>query len=146
MNQPAATSESAAAETISRHTRRQAIEDGDLVDVSLQATEVGIRIPTAVTRAVWADSCEWTKADELRSRSPSSGQSTDGRLWDVLWMARVALTMEKDGSGDQRPLRYTVLRKPRPGHGRKRKVTLKIHVGPGDAGEPVATITQPNED
>ena len=42
------------AEIIYAYTRAQAIEDGELVDVSETARESGIKFPVAVTRAVWA--------------------------------------------------------------------------------------------
>jgi len=41
---------------------------------------------------------------------------------------------------------FQVIVVPRPGHGRLRLRTLKLVVGPGDAGEPVATIMLPDED
>lgn len=38
-------------------------------------------------------------------------------------------------------------RVPRGGRGKRaRLVTLKLHIGPSDQGEPVVTIMQPNED
>ena len=131
---------------ISRYTRRQAIADELLVDVSEQAAEAGIRIPVAVTMAVWRDACEWTESDDKRSRSPVNGQSTAGRLWDVLSMARFTLTANSKKNAGDGPLLYSVLRKPRPGYGRTRRITLKLDVSPGDAGEPVATILEPDED
>jgi len=42
------------AEIIYAYTRAQAIEDGELVDLSETAREAGIKFPVAVTRAVWA--------------------------------------------------------------------------------------------
>ena len=35
------------------YSRRQALEDGVLVDVSEMAREAGFRYPVAITRAVW---------------------------------------------------------------------------------------------
>lgn len=43
------------AEVIFQYTRRQAIEDGVLVDVSEMAREAGIRCPMAVTERVWSE-------------------------------------------------------------------------------------------
>lgn len=36
-----------------RYTRKQAIEDGVLVDISRWAAETGFAIPVACTHAVW---------------------------------------------------------------------------------------------
>ena len=45
---------------ISVYTRRQAIDDGVLVDVTEWANEAGFSLPAVVTRAVWEDCCDWT--------------------------------------------------------------------------------------
>ena len=75
---------------VSLYTRAQAIADGFLVDVSDMAKEAGFKWPVAVTRAVW---------DKIVTPTPDDaqqGQSEDGRLWDVLWMARLAVKANKD--------------------------------------------------
>ena len=41
---------------------------------------------------------------------------------------------------------FQVIVVPRPGHGRRRMRTLKLVIGPGDAGEAAATIMLPDED
>ena len=64
------------------YTRKQAIDDGVLVDVTETAREAGIRLPVALTAAVWH---EYVVPDEALK---NLGQSTEGRLWDVLWMFR----------------------------------------------------------
>lgn len=125
---------------IAAYSRAQALEDGALVDVSETAREAGIRFPVAVTRAVWEDCCEWTDAD-ARAKG-SEGQSVRGRTWDVVWM--LGMTIRSGGSRDR--LVYRLSRIPRPGDGAKRIVALKALCGPGDAGEPVVTIMQPEED
>ena len=38
------------------YTRAQAIEDGELIDVSKTAKQTGFKLPVAVTRAVWETS------------------------------------------------------------------------------------------
>lgn len=120
-------------------TRAQLIEGGDLVDVSVTATEAGFRIPVAMSRAVWCDCVEWGEADGKRQ----TYQDEAGRLWDVLWMAHLAARRNRDGSA----LRFQLYRVPRGGAGHMpRLVVLKMLCGPGDAGEPVITILQPSED
>jgi len=68
---------------ISRYTRAQAIEDGVLVDVSQQAKETGLLIPTVITDHV----------HNVLKHIPkeSAGQDYRGRLHDVLWMAYLKL-------------------------------------------------------
>src|ERR1041384_62970 len=69
-------------EVISSYSRQQAIEDGFLVDVSTVAKEAGIKFPTALTNAVWAEYVEVPAGVEA--------QDEQGRLWDILWMFRNA--------------------------------------------------------
>ncbi len=52
-------------EVIHSYTRKQATEDGFLVDVTETAHEAGFSIPVALTRAIWEDCVEW---DELIPR------------------------------------------------------------------------------
>jgi hypothetical protein len=68
---------------ISRYTRAQAIEDGVLVDVTEQAKETGMLLPTVITDHVH---------NVLEAIPESSvGQDYRGRLHDVLWMAYLKL-------------------------------------------------------
>lgn len=121
------------------YSRAQAIADGVLVDVTTIAQETGFKFPVALTRAVWSDCIEWSESDS--KRKGGWPQDEAGRLWDVLWMAKLAARR-----GGQR-IAFQVLRVPREGRGfRPRLVTLVAHCGPGDNGEPVITIKQPNED
>ncbi|MCS5712781.1 hypothetical protein HT99x_015180 [Candidatus Berkiella aquae] len=73
-------------EMIYAYSRAQAIEDGELVDVSDMAKRSGFKIPVAVTRAVWVQYIEW--ADKDNDRQTIQDQSS--RLRDVLWMLYVA--------------------------------------------------------
>jgi hypothetical protein len=70
-------------QTISRYTRAQATEDGVLVDVSQQAKETGLLLPTVITDHVH---------NVLEAIPESSaGQDYRGRLHDVLWIAYLKL-------------------------------------------------------
>jgi len=120
------------AEVISTYTRAQAIEDGVLVDVSAVAREAGIKFPVALTATVFGQCVEVPEG--------VIGQDESGRLWDILWMLRLAakkggdtvlfrLHVRSDNSDRTPPL-----------------VTLKAVCGPGDQGEPVITIMLPDED
>lgn len=128
------TSPFAGAEVISTYTRAQAIEDGELVDVTETAREAGFRIPVAVARGAWADCVAWTDADNRRK---GTVQDEAGRLWDVLWKA---FLVARRAPGRNR-VRFQVYRVPVAGRGRKPRLTeLVLHIGPGDCAEPVITI------
>jgi hypothetical protein len=116
-------------EPIYTYTRAQAIEDGVLVDVSETAREAGLKYPVAMTRAVWCDYVEIPEGVK--------GQDEKGRLWDILWMLRVAV-----GRGGSE-IRYQLLVRQKGG---LRRVTLKAICGPGDDASPVITIMKPEED
>lgn len=126
-------------EVIYSYTRKQAIEDGQLICVTEVAKEAGFRIPVAITRAAWVDCVEWNETDSRRQ----TYQDEAGRLWDVLWMA---MNAARRGAGTQR-LVFAFYRVPRGGRGvRSRLVKLVAHIGPGDDGDPVITISLPGED
>ena len=57
---------------------------GVLIDVTATAREVGFKYPTAVTSAVWAN--------YVRVPEGVTGQDEQGRLHDILWMARLAIS------------------------------------------------------
>ncbi len=117
------------------YTRKQAIEDGVLIDVTKMAKEAGIKYPTAITATVWEKYI--VPSDELKGY----GQSIEGRCWDTIWMFRVAA--DKDEIGEMVLFKLYYLMKP----GKKPQiVTLKALCGPGDEGEPVITIMLPEED
>lgn len=118
-------------ETIHVYSRAQAIADGVLVDVSEQAQNGmlrGFRHPVALTAALWA-------AIEAIPASLQGIADRDGRLYDVLGMAVFACSAS-------RPVFQVIL--PFAGT-RKRTQTLRVDVGPGDAGEPVVTIGFPED-
>lgn len=122
------------------YTRSQAISDGVLVDVSEMAREAGFMVPVALTRSAWEDCVAWTEADSRRKTSAI--QNPVGRLWDVLWLASLAA---KRGRGDR--VAFEIYRVPRDGKTtRPKKTHLQMHIGPGDAGEPVISIMLPGED
>lgn len=124
------------------YTRAQAIADGVLIDVSKAAREAGFRFPVALTAQVWADCVAWEPEDSDRQIH----QDLSGRLWDVLWMASWAIRAQR-GSDDACRLPYRLFVVPRDGQSQDaQEVELHVHIGPGDAGEPVLTIMLPWED
>jgi hypothetical protein len=116
------------------YSRAQALEDGSLADVSDLARDAGFGAPVALTAAVWADCVAWDNAHEIAT------QDETGRLWDVLAMARLAARSAPDASRTT----FSVLRIAS-GHLRPSRVRLALSIGPGDHGEPVITIMQPEE-
>lgn len=133
-------------DSIHTYTRAQAIEDSVLVDVSEAAREAGILWPVAVTAAAWADCVAWSDADEQRKRD-YTGQSESGRLWDLCWMLSLSMQAAASRGRATQKLSFVLSRVPREGRGvRPRLVRLHFIVGPGDAGEPVITVLQPDED
>jgi len=125
---------------ISTYSRAQAIADGVLIEAGAMAKEAGFKWPVALTRAAWSDCVQWCDADNRHQVA----QDQSGRLWDVLYMAIVAIKTRRP-SGHQ--LLFELYRVPNDGQSSKAFITtLKLIVGPGDHGEPVVTIMQPNED
>ena len=113
------------------YTRAQAIEDGVLVDVSKTAQEAGIKWPVALTSEVWA------LIEDIPEKH--AHEDIQGRLWDVLWMARCA--MAKSDRPSTETLYRLILH-----NNETDEVQLKIVAGPGDSGEPVITIMLPDQD
>ena len=125
---------------IHSYTRKNAIDDGVLIDVTETAIEAGIKFPFAVTQAVWNKYIEWTQDDTAKQ----SYQDQPGRLWDIVWMARHAMLNAK---GDIQEILFELYCIPRDGKSKRAKrTTLKIILGPGDQGEAVLTVLLPNED
>lgn len=124
---------------IHSYTRAQALADGYLVDVSQIAIEAGFRVPVATTRRVWDEIV--IPPDSVKEL----GQSEDGRLWDVLWMLRYAISK----GGDTALIQYQLIVRDDYEHDAedpRYKVTLKAQIHGGDNGEPVMTIMMPDED
>lgn len=121
------------------YSRKQALEDGVLLDATLVARKAGFRIPVALTSAAWVDCVAWSESDAARG---ALGQSERGRLWDVVWMAAHAARVHRASGRSRVP--FTVMRIPR-GSRRAERVELVVHVGPGDDAEPVATVMLPLE-
>ena len=116
------------------YTRKQAIEDGQLIDVSSVAREAGIIIPVAVTNNLWA------KYIEPSEQAQHYGQSVQGRLWDVLWMLRIAA--KKTGGSH---IEYQVIFQDGPKRQDLHKPTLWAICDGGDDGQPVITVMLPED-
>lgn len=126
-------------EMIYSYSRKQAIEDGVLIDVSEMAREAGFKIPVALTASVYADCVRWSEQDTKRQ----TYQDEPGRLHDVLSMAQIGARVNRDTD----TVFYKIYRIIRGGRSTSPKqTTLKMVIHGGDNAEPVITISQPNED
>jgi hypothetical protein len=123
---------------IASYTRAQAIEDGQLVDVTAAARGVGIQCTVALTRAAHA----------TYVAVPAGVQCQDeaGRLHDVLWMLRWAILrgVPADQQGTTLLFKLHVRNDNRAGT--PRLVQLKAVIGPDDHGSGCLTILLPEED
>ena len=124
------------APVIFSYTRAQAIEDGVLVDLTDWAAETGFKIPVACTSTVWHQYIVPPKGTK------ELGQSERGRTHDLLWMLFCTIRGSKGAEREQLLFKLIFLQAPR----RQETVTLKAICGPGDKGEPVLTVTLPEED
>jgi hypothetical protein len=128
------------ADFVYTYTRAQALADGVLADASVLAREAGFKLPVALTAAAWAECVAWTADDTEQTGVP---QDEAGRLWDVLWLAGHAARLHRNSHSNR--CEFSVLRVPR-GQRRAQSCALVLHIGPGDAGEPVVTVMLPGED
>lgn len=120
-------------DTIVGCTRAMALEEGILIDVTDTAKEANFTVPVALTQAAYELTVELSDAARL------AGNDEEGRLWDVLWMFRLALLGDRDASElFFQVLVVTTSIEPT-------LLVLKGVCGPGDAGEPVLTVMLPNE-
>ncbi len=106
-------------EPISVYTREEALEDGQLVDVTAWASSGpegmlgGFRCPVALTRPLWNvidladgdDDASEERNAAWRAWARGRGESTRGRAHDVLWMLSCAAVRNVDTDR----LRFSVL-------------------------------------
>lgn len=117
---------------IHTYTRQQAIADGELIDSTPLAREAGYCFPVAISRSIWNTVVR--PSDRVRKER---GQSEKGRMWDILWMLKLAIPKTRENI-----VRFSVLIDDDPSW----TCHLKAICGPGDSDEPVVTILFPDED
>ena len=116
-------------EPIYTYTRKQAIADGVLADLSGNEVVKGHwRYPLACTSAVWS-----VIATAIREE----GNDLNGILHDISVLAK--LRMRERAGKDENEVRFTVIIG-------KATCELKLHIGPGDDPEPVLTLMFTDED
>lgn len=130
-------------EAVSVYTREQAIADGVLVDLTEQGRQYGFKIPLACSEAVWRH-VAWSDAIEA-GKPDATGQSTEGRLHDVLTLARMGAQQAAHAGASE--FAFDVLMVPVAGDGvMPETVSMWLSVGGGDQGEPVLTLMLAGED
>ncbi|KRC43143.1 hypothetical protein ASE15_03375 [Oerskovia sp. Root22] len=120
------------------YTRAQAITDGVLVDITTTAREAGFTWPVAITAAAHARTIAWDQTN-------GAMQDTEGRAWDVARMAVLAARTTGPGECTADFGVFVVPNTPG-GAAEAALVPLTLHVGAGEDGEPVLTITLRGED
>ncbi|HZQ46360.1 MAG TPA: DUF6573 family protein, partial [Verrucomicrobiae bacterium] len=113
----------------------QAVADGVQVEVSKIATEAGIRFPVFLTRAVFDAYVTVPRGVEAQDEA--------GRLWDILWMLRIAIRRAQPGQS-RLPFALYI----RNDNRHAKLVKLVAVCGPTDIGNPAPAITvmMPDED
>lgn len=122
-------------EIISCYTRAQALTDGVLIDISAEAQKYGFKLPTAITANLYHQYLEVPEG-----LAGAEGQSLDGRMHDLLNMARLAAL----GSRNESRTSFGTMFLMEPETYETARIILDI--GPGDDGEPVLTIMLPEDD
>lgn len=117
-------------DVVFRYSRKQAIEDGVLVDISSIAKEAGIRFPIAVTRGVFG----------ILEDTSGPGQDFQGRAWDMLMIFRLEARKCEGDEIHFAPL-FVMNGKAKP-----ESVAMWAKCGPGDDMAPVITIMLEGED
>jgi hypothetical protein len=122
-------------DVISTYTRRQAIEDGVLVDLDQdtmgEVCRSHYKYPIAATIEVF----------EIMNKAVQNKKHLNdfaGVLHDMLWMSKVYKRQISETT--------VIFRVKIKGAGRRSVYDFKLVVGPGDDGEPVITIMNPEQD
>jgi len=114
-------------EVIYAYTRKQAIEDGVLVDLTqFETIRQHWKLHFACTDSVWA---------AIEDAVHQHGHDFEGVLHDICTMAKIAINKSRGTD----TLLFTVII----GDAHK---NLKRHIGPGDDPTPVLTLMLPHED
>ncbi len=116
------------------YTRKQAIEDGVLVDITDTAKNYGFVIPVCITANLL--NCYVKPSPECEEL----GQSLEARLADVLTVLYFVIKTKKNTS--RITFKVDFLMEPE----RSETVNIIADIGPGDTWEPVLTIMLPEDD
>lgn len=126
--------------SVQRSPYATAVADGRLIDVSATARDAGVNCPISLSRAAWEDCVAWTKEDAAQSNVV---QDEAQRLWDILWMLRIAFSTLSGPSTNA--ISFELYRVPRRvSHARPELVKLVARTGM-DGSTPVLIIGLPAE-
>ena len=119
-------------EYIFSYSRADALRDGELVEVTefMKEKNPYFKVHTVFTRCL---------AEVIKGFAGTSGEDLKGRAHDVLFMGFLAAK----SAGDESSKRFQVLMTDLSEH--RKTLTLLLHIGGGDAGEPVITIGFPED-
>lgn len=124
---------------ISTVTRQDLIDMGDMVIVpDALRKEAGFKFEIGVTNNLWES------AIALRGNDEENGQSIDGRIWDMLTMAKYAIRRQSDSTN--RAYAEMIVQRFEGGKSVMRTIEFIAHIGPGDDGAPVFTFMLPIDD
>jgi hypothetical protein len=125
-------------EIISKYTRKDALEDGCLIDVTAQAKENGFAIPVAITSALH---------HEINNiPSQYAYQSYEGRLRDLLLMGYMNARANLKNSRMMYKYIMPTTQQGKNSTFIRKYISVCLEVHGGDEGEPVVTIMLPHED
>lgn len=120
-------------EIIHSYSRKQAIADGVLIDVTDRAREAGFKLPVCVSDHLYHGYV--VPPDGM----DGEGQSVKGRLHDLFTMTKAAMATRWE---DNRVYYQALFRMPRS----LDLVKCLAVVGPGDDMEPVITLMLPEDE
>ncbi len=121
------------ADIIYSYSRKRAIEDGVLLDISELAKKCGFKWSVAITSTIYSQYVQPS------TKLFSQGQTVEGRLWDLLMILRIEARKQNESE-----ILFSVYFQME--NNKKQLVKLKAVAGSGDDGEGVITVMMPNED
>jgi len=123
-------------EVIDKYTREMAIENGELIDITMsdEWIEAGFKCPVTLSRMVWYKFVEFPEG--------VWGSSQQGMLKDILSVYDSTVQSRRQN----KTLFFEIFVPNGDDQAGVSVVTLKGVCGPGDEGEPVITIMEPYED
>lgn len=122
------------------YSREQALNDGVLVSLDPKLChEAGFKFPIAVSDHLWG-------VINPGNLETMPGQSITGRVWDLLWMFKLAISDPKNKGSDRLFYKLILLCRGDGCPARLEEFNILAVCGPGDSGEPVLTLMFPEDD
>ena len=119
------------------YSRREAIEDGVLVEIPSELSkEAGVTVHCAMTAGLFSKIA-------VSQQDKALGQSITGRLWGLLNNFKLGIKLSGAGLTDQLTFSLLIVSAV---PGRKRVILIKAIIGAGDHGEACITFMLPDED